>query len=348
MQEKLEKYLKRKVNNNVFPGCNYYIYCENEEFIGSIGNKALEPNIEVNDIDTLYDIASLSKVLVTNFLVSLLLQEEKIKLDDKVCSYLPKFKYDNVLILHLLTHSSGIKVLYDKNNIKSKEEFYTNIELMHKPGEDAIYSDINFILLGFIVEKIYGDSIDVLAHKYIFSKLDMNDTMYNPEDKLRCAPTEVVDNNVIRGIVHDEKARYLKGISGNAGVFTTIRDISKFVKLVLNDGVYNGKHIIDKKYIDLWFTPLFIDKNDVRRTIGWAYGKSSCLCNKFCSDDTIVHTGFTGCHIIIDRANELGIVILSNRIHPTRDNIKIFNERVNIDNYIYKLLVEYNKIYQVI
>lgn len=348
MQEKLENYLKRKVRDGVFPGCSYYIYCEGEEYIGCVGNKSLLPNKEKNTIDTLYDIASLSKLLVTNLLVSLLLQDNKIKLDDKVKTYLPKFKYDNVLILHLLTHSSGIKVLYDKNNIKSKEEFYTNIELEYEPGMSAKYGDINFILLGFIVEKMYNEKLDVLAHKYIFSKLEMNDTMYNPKDKELCAPTEIVNNKIIRGVVHDEKTRYLGGIAGNAGVFTTIRDLSKFIKLVLNDGVYNGKHIIDKKYIDLWFTPLFIDNEDVRRTIGWAYGKSSFLCNKFCSDDTVVHTGFTGCHIVIDRANELGIVILSNRVHPTRDNIKIYQERANINNYIYKLLVEYNKIYQVI
>ena len=117
MQEKLENYLKRKVREGVFPGCSYYIYCEGEEYIGCVGNKSLLPNKEKNTIDTLYDIASLSKLLVTNLLVSLLLQDNKIKLDDKVKTYLPKFKYDNVLILHLLTHSSGIKVLYDKNNI---------------------------------------------------------------------------------------------------------------------------------------------------------------------------------------------------------------------------------------
>ena len=344
MHEKLEKYLKRKVYENVFPGCTYYIYCEGEEYIGCIGNKALLPIKEENSIDTLYDIASLSKLLVTNLLISLLLQDNKIKLDDKVSDYLPKFKYNNVLILHLLTHSSGINVLYDKYNIKSKDVFYNDIELIHEPGGDAKYSDINFILLGFIIEKIYGETLDVLAHKYIFSKLDMNDTTYNPKDIDRCAPTE----GNLRGIVHDEKAKFLKGISGNAGVFTTIKDISHFIKLILNDGVYNGKKIIDKKYIDLWFTPLFIDNEDIRRTIGWAYGKSSLLCNKFCSDDTIVHTGFTGCHIVIDRGNELAIVLLSNRIHPTRDNNKIYKERANIDNYIYNLLVEYGKIYQVI
>lgn len=348
MQEQLEKYLKRKVNEKVFPGCAYYIYCDNEEYIGCVGNKSIIPNIEKNSIDTLYDIASLSKLLVTNLLISILLQEDRIKLDDKVIDYLPKFKYDNVLILHLLTHSSGIKVLYDKNNIKSKDDFYTNIELEYTPGGEAKYSDINFILLGFIIENIYGESLDVLARKYIFSKLDMNDTTYNPKDKYLCAPTEIINNNLLQGIVDDEKARYLNGVSGNSGVFSTIKDISHFIKLILNDGYYNGKKIIDKKYIDLWFTPLFIDNEDVRRTIGWAYGKSSFLCNKFCSDDTIVHTSFTGCHIVIDRANELGIVILSNRIHPTRDNTKLLKERANINNYIYKLLVSYGKIYQVI
>ena len=345
MQEKIEKYLKRKVSNGVFPGCNYYIYCDSEEYMGSIGYKSLVPVKEKNSIDTIYDLASLSKLVVTTVLISFLIRDKKIKLEDKVKDYLPKFIFDDVLILHLLTHSSGILVTYDKNNIKSKNSFFTEMKRSFSPGSEAMYADINYILLGFIIEKIYGDSLDKIAKKYIFEPLDMNDTYYNPKDIERCAPVEVIDNNVLRGIPSDEKSRFLKGVAGHAGVYSTISDISKFLKMILNDGYYKGKQIIEKKYIDLWFTPLFLANDDTRRTIGWVWGKSSIICNKFCSDDSVVHTGFTGGTFFIDRAQELIFVILSNRVHPTRDNKKIFTERINICNYFYKVLKEYNKIF---
>ena len=267
MQERLEKYLKRKNNN-----CSYYILCNYDEY--------------VDNKDTIY---SISNIFVINFLISLLLQDKKIKLDDKVCNYISNFKYDNVLILHLLTHSSGIN----------------NIELEYTPGGDSKYNSKNYILLKEIIENIYKDKLDILSNKYIFEPLDMKNSKYNIKDNT---------------------------------VSTTIEDISHYIKLILSDGYYNRKYILDKKYIDLCFTPLFIYDNDIRRTIGFSYGKSTILCNKYCSDDTIINTEDNNYNLVIDRNNELGFVILFN------NNI-IDKERTNINNYIYKLLMEYNKIF---
>ncbi len=346
MDVEFNKYLNKLVKEGVFPGCSYCIITNDKIIKGSVGYKALIPNKEKNDINALHDIASLTKLLVTNLLIALLLRDKLIDLNDYVIKYLPNFKYDNVKIIHLLTHSSGIKPLFDKFNIKSKDEFLTNIELEFTPGTSAHYIDNNFILLGFIVEKIYNKPIDILANELIFKPLEMRDTSYNPTDTERCVPTEdTKDRGLVKGFVHDEKAYFLNGVAGHAGVFSTIDDLSHFLEMILHDGYYKGKQIIDKTYIDLWFTPLFISEDSIRRTVGWIYAKSSVLAQDICSDDTIIHTGFPGHEILIDRANDFAFVMLSNRIHPTRDNKLLLEKRKDINKKLYSLLKKYEMIY---
>lgn len=338
-----ENYFKKMVKLNVFPGCNYAIIHNDKIEVGSVGAKALVPKIEKNDINTLYDIASLTKVLVTNVLITKLLEENKIKLDDKVNKYLPKFKYDNITIFHLLTHSSGLIADVNWKEVNNKEElieFFYNKKLYYETGTDVVYSDLNFMFLGFIVEKLYDKPLDVLAYEKIFKPLHMNNTYFNPTNKELCAPTEVTDKRgVVRGIVHDEKAYMMGGVSGNAGLFSNVFDLIKFSKMILNDGIVDNKHYIDKKYIDLWFKPFVKGKEKNVRSIGWGIGKSK-ITGSFCSNNTIYHTGFTGNTLIIDRSNKIAIIILSNRIHPNRDNNLLANKRKYIANFIFKKQVK--------
>lgn len=345
MKEKFETYLEQLVEEEVFPGCNYCIITNEETIFGNVGYKSLIPNKIKNEIDNIHDIASLTKLVVTNTLISFLLRDNKIKLDDSVSTYIEGFIYPEVKIIHLLTHSSGIRATFDKNKLKDKSEFIEKITKEFEPGTDIRYVDINFILLGFIVEKVYGESIDKLADKYIFKPLDMKDTCYCPKDIERCVPTELTDSRgLVCGTVHDEKAAFLNGVAGHAGVFSTTFDLKNFVEMILNNGYHKGYEFLDKQYIDNWFQALYVGEDGVRRTCGWCYGKSSKLCKDVCGDDTIIHTGFPGHHILIDRTNDIGIILLSNRIHPTRENKKLIDKRTDINNKIYEILKEYHRI----
>ena len=334
----MKEYFSKLIKQNVFPGCNYAIISNDIE-IGSIGNKSLFPKIEKNDIDTLYDLASLTKVIVTNTLITKLLQENKIKLNDKVKKYLPRFKYENITIFNLITHSSGLisDVKWDEvHNKKELIDFFYNKELFYETNTDVIYSDLNYIFLGFIIEKIYNNKLDIIAYKEIFKPLHMNNTMFNPKDKHICAPTEVTNSRgIVRGIVHDEKAWMLGGVCGSAGLFSNVNDLIKFVKMILNDGKINNKQYIKKEYLDLWFSPLVKGKMKNIRSIGWGVGKSK-ITGSLCSNNTIYHTGFTGNTLIIDKDNKIGFIFLSNRIHPTRDNKLLINKRKYISNYVFK------------
>lgn len=339
MTEEFNKYLNKLVEDKIFPGCSYAIVVERKVLTGYIGYETYNKDKKVDE-ESLYDIASLTKLLVTNTLISFLIEQEKVKLDDPVKKYLPNFKYDNINILHLLTHSSGLKVLYTKDILKSIEDFY-NLDIEFEVGTDVAYRDINFILLGFIVEKIYKKKIDKLAKELIFDKLNMNNTMYKPKDKNRCVPTE--DN--IKGEVQDWKARFLKSVAGHAGVFSNVVDIAKFLEVILNNGIYNQEYFISSNLIDLWFTPLFMDNENIRRTIGWIYAKSTPSCKEFVSDDSVFHTGYPGNHIIIDRGNDLAFIFLSNATYPTGSKESIVNKRVEINKELYRLLKKYDYIY---
>lgn len=342
MTEEFNKYLNKLVEEKVFPGCSYAIVVERKVLTGYIGYDNYDKDKEINE-NSLYDIASLTKLLVTNTLISFLIEEEKIKLEDPVEKYLPKFKYNDIKILHLLTHSSGLKVKYTKDTLNSINDFY-NLDIEFEVGTDTAYRDINFILLGFIVEKVYKKKIDVLAQKLIFDKLNMVNTKYNPIDKEKCIPTENNDK-LLKGVVQDYKAQFLNGIAGHAGVFSNVSDMSIFLEVILNNGKYKNDYFISSNLIDLWFTPLFIDSEQIRRTIGWIYAKSTPSCKEYVSDDSIFHTGYPGNHIIVDRDNDFAFIILSNATYPTGKKDTIVNKRVEINKELYRLLKKYDYIY---
>lgn len=345
MKKEIETYLKRLVNEGVFPGCNYCLITQDETIYDSCGYKSLIPDKIENSLNNIYDIASLTKPLVTNTLISFLIRDGKLSLDDYVTKYLEDFKFDDVKIIHLLTHSSGIRGTFSKFDLKSIDEFTNSLIREFEPGTDIKYVDINYILLGFIIEKIYNESIDFLSRKLIFEPLEMVDTCYCPKDKSRCVPTELTEaRGLVWGTVHDEKADFLNGVAGHAGIFSTVSDLSHFVQMILNGGNYKGVQFLDKKYIDSWFQPALTDSQGFKRTLGWSYGKSSSISKHVCSEDAIVHSGFTGCYILIDRTNNMAFILLSNRIHPSRDNNKLSEQRKVLNKEIYNLLKKYHRI----
>lgn len=342
LENSLNERITNAVKNNIIPGMNYGIISD-KEFTGTIGYKQIFPEIKENSINTLYDIASLTKVVVTVPLICKLIDEKKLAFIDKVKNYLNDFKYDDITIYHLLTHTSGLPADLNSKEIISKKELLDKtyaVEKIYETGKEVIYSDLGYILLGKIIEKIYNKPLDVVAKEEIFIPLEMHSTTYNPTNKEKCAPTEFTqERGLIQGIVHDEKAYSLEGVAGHAGVFSTAKDLMSFVKMILNDGVYNDKQILSKDMIDLWFKDIvYEEKNERTRSLCWITGVNDLVINE--GLNIISFNGFTGPSISIDRDKKIGIVLMTNRVHPSRDNKKISIERPLITNCIYNNLAK--------
>lgn len=343
MIEGLNNLIEAEINRGSFPGANYVLLANGKSYFNSLGNKSLYPKVEENDIDTLYDMASVTKVVCTTTAIMLLLERGKLRLYDYVSYFLPEFKHKDITVWDLLTHSSGLPADVSKSLYNTKEELLEhifNVDLKYEKNTKIVYSDIGFILLGFIIEKITNQKLDEFVSENIFKPLEMKDSCYNPKDVNRCAPTEDRGKYIDRGYVHDEKAHTLGGVAGHAGLFSTVKDINNFMEMILNDGVYKGKKFLEKKTIDLLFTPQVEEKKGVcmvgnRRGLGWIVKGEFPVCGDLASPNTIMHTGFTGTHVFIDRDNKVAFCMLTNRVHPTRENTAIIGFRGRVANYIF-------------
>lgn len=350
MIEGLNTLINEAIKDGVMPGANYALIKNGQKFFGSFGNKALYPEVEANDISTLYDMASVSKVISTTTCILLLMERGKLRLYDNVSTYVPEFKHQNITIWDLLTHSSGLpadisRALYNDisqtqfKNVEALKEHIFNVELKYEKNTKIVYSDLGFILLGFVVERISGMSLDKFAKENIFIPLEMVDSGYNPVDTKRCAPTEDRGSYIDRGYVHDEKAHTLFGVAGHAGLFSTVHDVANFMEMILNDGMFRGKKFLSKQTINLLYTVQVEETNGVcknvnRRGIGWLIKGDYPSSGDLVSPNTIMHTGFTGTNVFIDRDNKVAFCLLANRVHPTRANTLIISFRAKLGNYI--------------
>ncbi len=359
--EKLEKLIElvnNEINiNKAFPGANIAIVTDDNETKLSLGNKRLFDvdekgnlfdKVEINSLDTIYDMASLSKVVSTTSCILKLIDMGLLRVASKVKMYLPEFKYENITIWNLLTHTSGLpEGVSGLMNMTSSEEVMNaiyNTNLVYETGTSIKYSDLGFILLGKIVEVISNTTLDKFSKEHIFDPLEMFNTGYNPVNKKSCAPTEYRCDNLyhgmVQGIVHDETALLLGGVAGHAGLFSTIDDMSHFIQMILNDGMYNGKRILSEAVINYIFEPQVQEAPGVTlygtiRSIGWMVGGFGGPNGDLTFPSaTIHHTGFTGTSLWIDRYNRVGCCILTNRVHPTRNTTKHIDARGKIANYI--------------
>ncbi len=348
MKQEINELVQIALEDNAFPGACLCIVNKGKVHLESYGLKAKFPKEEKNELDTIYDMASCSKVISTTTSILVLAEQGKIRLFEPVCNIIPEFKLTNVTVWDLLTHTSGFVPNLPGAHKMTKEQIYDgimNITPSYEKNTKIVYSDLNFMLLGFIVEKLSGLTLDKFSKKYIFDPLEMYDTGYNPQDILRCAPTEDRGEYIDRGYVHDEVAHIFDGVCGHAGLFSTIEDVSHFIQMVLNDGVYNGKRILSKATIDLMFTPQVEDINGIslnneKRSVGWIVKGAFPNSGDLASPNTIMHTGFTGTNIVIDRDNKAGFSLLTNRVHPSRSCNKVISFRSRLGNYIFSHLEE--------
>jgi beta-glucosidase-like glycosyl hydrolase/CubicO group peptidase (beta-lactamase class C family) len=289
--------------------------------------------------DTLYDIASLTKVVVTTTLAMILHERGLLDLESPVVRYVPEFHgegKDHVLVKDLLAHSGGLlwwTDLFRKFEGKSREESKRGylstiyeLPLDYPPRSKMVYSDLGILLLGEILERVTGKDLEDLANQEVLGPLGMNDAMYRPAASLRSriAPTEIDSwrGRLVQGEVHDENAFGLGGVASHAGLFSTARSLGAFAQMMLNGGAYGGRRLLKPETIAL-FTRRANLVAGSSRALGWDTPSEPSSAGALFSASSYGHTGFTGTSLWIDPERDLFAILLTNRVHPTRENPKI-------------------------
>ena len=307
------------------------------------GARAVEPQREAMTLDTIFDLASLTKVVATTTSIMMLVEEGKIRLGDPVTQFIPEMKgegRDAITIEQLMTHVSGFAPDFDlRERWTGYDEGIKRLyrePLRTPPGTRFVYSDINYIALGEVVHRVSGLMLDEFARRHIFVRLGMRDTGFNPKARLRSriAPTEKRGGQMdypgdsgadagsesdqwLRGQVHDPTSFRMGGVAGHAGLFSTARDLAIFCRMLLNGGVYKGRRILSPMTIATMTRPRAVSETGAARGLGWD------LATTFSSNrgdlfplGSFGHTGFTGTSIWIDPASDSFVIFLSNRVHP--------------------------------
>jgi CubicO group peptidase (beta-lactamase class C family) len=295
-------------------------------FCGAYGRLSGSAESGPVEPDSLFDIASLTKVVATTPAVMKLVEEGKVSLDDPVSRWFPEFvgrQKDDLRVVHLLTHTSGLSdvSLPLGNSIQFLVERAASMTLRATPGTRFHYADINFILLGELVRRASGLSLDCFAAANIFYPLHMFDTSFNPAPRnlSRCAATLDYDNSYLFGSVQDHTAFFLGGVAGHAGLFTTAQDLSLFCRMVLNGGSFDGHCVLMRKTMQRTIVPYSCQGGKVLRGLGWDISSpySSPRGTAF-SDASFGHTGYSGCSVWIDPEENVFVVFLSARLDYKR------------------------------
>jgi len=272
---------------------------------------------------SIYDLASLTKVVGTTTAIMILFDEGKIHLDDSVVKFIPEFTggdKDAVTIRQLLEHRSGLPAGRDLWRIAhSPEEARAAViatPLIAKPGAQYEYSDLGADMLGFVVEKVSGQTLDQFLAARVFAPLGMHQTRFRPDASLRgrIAPTEINPPRgyPLRGEVHDENAYALGGVAGHAGLFSTASDLAIFAQMMLNGGEFNGTRIVADSTVKLFTTRT---KAPGTRALGWDTCDGEYGCGKYMGTESYGHTGYTGTSLWIDPEHEMFVILLTNRVH---------------------------------
>ncbi len=324
--------LDRAVADSAFPGA-YVIVGTHDRVLARYGAGHLDwaPSPVPND-STLWDMASLTKVIAMTSSMMQLVELHKVELDAPVQRYLPSWKGPNkekVTVRHLLTHSSGLpawRPLYKETSDADaalKLAYATPLDTL--PGIRMVYSDIGGILMGEIVRAVSGERLDTYFATHIAVPLNLHETMFLPPASLlaRIAPTEIDPwrQRQLRGEVHDENAAALGGVSGHAGLFSSARDLARIAQLYLSHGALNGVRIWKPATIVQFGTVQ--DSTFSNRALGWETPTGTNSAGHLMKRPAFGHTGFTGTSIWIDPAHDLFIVMLTNRVNPTRANTKL-------------------------
>ncbi len=308
------------------PGGVLWVEHHGASYHRAYGNRALRPTVEPMTEDTIFDAASLTKVLACTPAVMLLIERGQVKLDERVQTYIPEFKGDGkdaITVRQLLTHLSGlrgdIETRTDWHGQPAAIEKACAEELRNPPGTAFLYSDINFFLLGEIVQRVSHTPLEEFVAHEIYQPLKMVDTGYlPPAAKLgRIAPTEVVGGKPYRGVVHDPTARHMGGVAGHAGLFTTAADLARYARMLLNHGSLEAVRVFRPETVQLMTSVQTAESLSVRRGLGWDIDSGySGPRGKYFPPGSYGHTGWTGTSVWLDPFSETFVIFLSNRNHP--------------------------------
>lgn len=307
------------------------------------GSRAVEPQREAMTTDTIFDLASLTKIVATATSIMILVEQGKVRLGDPAVEFIPEMKgggRDAITIEQLLTHTAGFAPDFDLRErwtgyAEAIKRLYRE-PLRNQPGARFVYSDINYIALGEVVHRVSGQMLDEFARKNIFAPLGMRDTGFNPGPALepRIAPTEKRRGQMnylgdsgenagpqgeqwLRGQVHDPTSFRMSGVAGHAGLFSTADDLAIFCQMIMNGGAYNGVRILSPMGVATMTRPRAIAENGSGRGLGWDIATSfSSNKGDLFPLGSFGHTGFTGTSMWIDPASDSFVVFLSNRVHP--------------------------------
>ncbi|MEQ1843146.1 MAG: serine hydrolase domain-containing protein, partial [Verrucomicrobiales bacterium] len=329
------------------PGAVLWFESAGEVYLKAYGNRLVSPGSEVMTTDTLFDVASLTKVMATTPAILRLIEEGKISLDDPISKHLPEFltggvrpevedpmvtaeDRKSITIRHLITHQSGLP----PGIFLSEADFWGRAEgvrraatvgLIERPGSRFRYSDVNFILLGEIVRRVSGQGLDQYVQEHFYTPLGMTETGFLPDasSRSRIAPTTVIEGyGLLRGQVHDPTARRMEGVAGHAGLFSSAQDVATFVRLFLKKGIVEGNAVLEPESIKRATTNQLPVSLGVERGFGWDIGSSfaSQRGEKF-PKSGYGHTGWTGTSIWVDPASESFVILLANRNHPSEAGV---------------------------
>ena len=339
LQESLATILRSGVRDSAFPGAVAVVGTKDGASITvSVGQLDWQPSPEPT-MSTLWDLASLTKVIGLTSAMMLMVESRAVDLDAPVERYIPEFRgrwKERVTVRHLLTHSSGLpawRPLYKEADSPANAmalAIATPLDTM--PGLRMVYSDLGAILLGEIVTRVSGQSFDSLLQERVFGPLGMRETVFRPAaDQLnRIAPTEVDPwrQRHLRGEVHDENAYALGGISSHAGLFSSARDLVRIARMYLNGGTLDGVRFVSPSTI-AQFTAVQ-DSALSHRALGWETPNGSNSAGHLMSKRAFGHTGFTGTSIWIDPERDVFVLLLTNRVNPTREHRGITAVRVAV------------------
>lgn len=365
---KITDIMNRARKNEIFPGA-FLLFARGGklEYEKAFGHASLFPEVFELKEDTLFDIASLTKVMATTTAIILLIRDGYLEIDDRASKFIPslnKYGKGDITIRHLLSHSSGFPawkpyyekacdnegIIPDQTTRNFVFEMVHKEELIYPVGTDSKYSDLGFILLGEIIEGLTENSLEDFCKEQIFNPLNMKDTFYlrlpreKNSEKERFAATENCPwrKRMLRGEVHDANAYAMQGIAGHAGLFATGKDVYLFAREILKSLKGESK-LIPKEMMEEFSRRQGIVRNS-SRALGWdTPSRIFSTSGKYFSKNSIGHTGFTGVSLWIDLKREIIIVLLSNRVHPSREN-EVFNRfRPYIHDEVMKELLKDEK-----
>jgi len=349
--------LDRAVAEGAFPGGVLAVGSRNQLLVHPFGKLSSEAKSAATLRDTIYDVASLTKPIVTATAAMILCEQGQIELAARVSRYIPEFAgaaesdphrdwRAQITVRMLLLHNSGLCAHREFfRGAKGHEAILARViaePLVRQPGARIEYSDLGFILLGEIVQRVSGEPLQTFARRKIFQPLGMSHSIFNPPPALRqrIAPTERdsdLRKRLLRGEVHDENAWAMGGAAGHAGLFSTASDVSIFAQMILNGGIYAHQRILRRETIRFFTTPKRIGES--ARTLGWDVpAPTASSAGQYFSPSSFGHTGFTGTSLWIDPEREIFVVLLTNRVHPTRASHRIRQVRPAVHNAIFEAL----------